>query len=68
MPLVRSMILRRKVLPGGTTEQAKFNNPIRDCNLRRIAVRFLLKTFSGFPKRKEFVLWKSYFKFDGVYF
>lgn len=42
MPLVRSMILLRKVLPGGTTAQAKFNNPTSDCNSRSVAVRFPL--------------------------
>lgn len=37
------MILLRKVLPGGTTAQAKsFNNPTSDCNSRSVAVRFPL--------------------------
>ena len=31
-PLVRSMRRRRKARPGITTEQAKFNSPIKDCS------------------------------------
>ncbi len=31
-PLVRSMKRRRKARPGITTEQAKFNSPIKDCS------------------------------------
>lgn len=44
MPLVMSIILLGKVLPGGTTSQAqaKFNNPTSDCNSRSVAVRFPL--------------------------
>ena len=38
-PRVRSIIRRRNVLPGGTTAQAKFREPISDCNWCKVAVR-----------------------------
>ena len=36
MPTVRLIIRRRNVLPGTTTEQVKFNNPMRDCMSFRV--------------------------------
>lgn len=43
IPLVKFIILLRKVLPGGTTAQAKFSSPISDCSSCSVAVRLHMK-------------------------
>ena len=36
IPTVKSMSRPKNARPGRTTQQAKFSNPIRDCNSRRV--------------------------------
>ena len=40
MPAVRSISQRKKVCPGVTTEQHKFNRPIHDCSSRNVSDLF----------------------------
>jgi len=47
-PMVRSISLRKKALPGMMTLQAKFNNPTNDCNSLNVTLRFRLKVNNKF--------------------